>query len=62
MNMKGQALVEYLLIIAIIGLLAIFFIAAFGGFVKDSFTEMFCELTDKEYVEGEKEGYGTCID
>ena len=60
MNIKGQALVEYLLIIAVIGVMVMFFVVAFGGFVKDNFTELFCELVDKEYVPGEKEGQGTC--
>lgn len=62
MNTRGQALIEYLLIIAVIGLLVMFFVTAFGGFVKDSFTELFCELVDKEYVPGEKEGQGMCQD
>ena len=60
MNNRGQALIEYLLIVAVISLFLIFFIVAFGGFVKDSFTEMFCELVDKEYIPGEKEGHGSC--
>ena len=62
MSEKGQALVEYLLIIGVVSIFVIFFISAFGGFVKDSFTEMYCELVDKNYVEGEKEGLGRCID
>lgn len=62
MNAKGQALIEYLLIIAVIGIMVIFFVSAFGGFVKDNFTELFCELVDKEYVPGEREGQGTCKD
>ena len=62
MNTKGQALLEYLLIIGVVGILVMFFFTAFGGFVKDSFTEMACDLLGKDYVAGEKEGQGTCVD
>lgn len=62
MNIKGQALIEYLLIVGVIGVFIIFFVSAFGGFVKDSFTEMYCELFDKDYVPGEKEGEARCVE
>ena len=62
MNIKGQALLEYLLIIAVIGVFVIFFFTAFGSFVKDEFTSMACDLLGKEYVAGEEKGQGKCID
>lgn len=62
MNNKGQALIEYLLIVGVVAVFIIFFVAAFGGLVKDSFTEMYCGLFDKEYVAGENEGQGRCVE
>ena len=39
MNKKGQALVEYILIIALVSVLAIALVNYFGGYLKDSITK-----------------------
>ncbi len=57
---RGQALVEYLLIIVVVSVLAIGIIKILGGYVKDSMTKSSCELLDKTYVEGETPGEGKC--
>jgi len=59
-NKKGQALVEYVLIIALISVIIIGLVKAFGGYLKDAMTKTNCGLIGKEYVEGEKAGEGTC--
>lgn len=60
MNKKGQALVEYILIIAIISVIAITLVNYFGGYLKDSITKTSCSLVDEEYVKGKKPGEGSC--
>lgn len=60
LNNKGQALVEYVLIVAIISVITIAVVNYFGGYLKDSITKTSCSLVDKEYVEGEKPGEATC--
>ena len=60
MNKKGQALVEYVLIIALVSVIIIALVNIFGGYVKDSMTKTSCDLVGKEYVEGEKAGEGYC--
>lgn len=62
MNQKGQALVEYLLIIAVISVVVISVVKLFGGYLQDSMTKSSCALVDKVYVEGAKPGEGTCVD
>lgn len=59
---RGQALVEYLLIIAVISVIAIGIIKLLGGYVQDAFTKSSCELLNKNYVEGEKVGQARCED
>ncbi len=61
MNKKGQALVEYLLIIAVISVLIVSVLKMFGGYIQDSMTKTACALTDKVYVEGDKPGEGKCV-
>lgn len=61
-NNKGQALVEYVLIIAIISVITIAIVNYFGGYLKDSMTKTSCSLVDKEYVEGDKPGEAYCKD
>lgn len=61
-NKKGQALVEYVLIVAIISVITISLVNYFGGFLKDSITKTSCGLTNQVYKEGEKPGEGTCVD
>ena len=59
-NKKGQALVEYVLIIALVLVVIIGLVNAFGGYLKDAMTKTNCSLVGKEYVEGEKAGEGKC--
>ena len=59
-NKKGQALVEYVLIIALISVVIIGLVNAFGGYLKDSMTKTSCNLVGQEYVKGAKAGEGYC--
>ncbi len=59
-NNKGQALVEYVLIIALISVVIIGLVNIFGGYLKDAMTKSSCSLVGKEYKEGEKAGEGKC--
>lgn len=59
---KGQALIEYILIITLITILAVSLIKIFGGYLTDAVTKSSCELVDKVYIEGKKVGEGKCID
>ena len=54
MNKKGQALVEYVLIIALVTVIAVSLIKVFGGYLKDSITKTSCELVGETYVKGAK--------
>ena len=60
LNKKGQALVEYVLIIALITLVAITAVKILGGSIKDAITKTSCSVMDQEYVPGEKSGDGKC--
>lgn len=60
MNKKGQALVEYVLIIALISVVAIGLVNYFGGYLKDAITKSSCGMLGQEFVEGEKPGEGYC--
>ena len=60
MNKKGQALVEYILIIALVSVLAITLVNYFGGYLKDAITKTSCSMLGQEYVSGSKPGEGTC--
>lgn len=62
MNKKGQALVEYVLIIAVISVIAIALVNYFGGYLKDSITKTSCSLVGEEYVKGKKPGEAYCVD
>lgn len=59
-NEKGQALVEYVLIIALVSIIVIALVNAFGGYVKDAMTKTSCNLIGQEYIEGQKAGEGYC--
>jgi len=59
---KGQALVEYILIIALMSILIISLVKYFGGYIKDAITRTSCNISGMEYVAGEKAGDGTCED
>ncbi len=60
LNNKGQALVEYVLIIALVTVIAVSLIRIFGGYLKDSITKTSCELVGETYQEGSQPGEGTC--
>lgn len=62
LNRKGQALVEYLLIIAVISVAVVSIVRLLGGYLQDSMTKSACPLTDKVYVEGPKPGEGKCVE
>ena len=57
---RGQALVEYLLIIAVISVIVVSLVKLLGGYLQDSITKSSCELLDKTYVECAKPGEGKC--
>ena len=61
MNKKGQSLVEYILIIAVVSILIISLVNYFGGYLKDSVTKTSCSLVDKVYKEGANPGEATCV-
>lgn len=61
-NNKGQALVEYLLIIAVISVVVVGIVKVLGGYLQDSITKTSCSLVNKIYVEGQKPGEGQCVD
>lgn len=60
LNKKGQALVEYVLIIALVSVVIIGIVKTFGGYLKDSMTKTSCEVAGLEYVKGDKPGQGKC--
>ena len=62
MNKKGQALVEYVLIIALISVLAISLVSLLGGYLKDAITTTSCGIVGQVYEKGEKAGEGYCKD
>ncbi len=61
LNNKGQALVEYVIIIGLITVLAVALVSYFGGYLKDAITKNSCPLVGEEYVAGEKRGEGKCV-
>lgn len=61
-NNRGQALVEYLLIIAVISVIVVSVVKLLGGYMQDAMTKTSCSLVDKVYVEGSSPGEGTCVD
>ncbi|MBR1748166.1 MAG: hypothetical protein IJ743_00045 [Bacilli bacterium] len=60
-NNRGQALVEYVLIVTLISVITVSLVSYFGGFLKDAITKSSCSLVDKVYVEGTNPGEATCI-
>ena len=60
MKRNGQALVEYILIIALISVIAIALVNYFGGYLKDAITKTSCSLVDEEYIKGDKPGEAKC--
>ena len=62
LNNRGQALVEYVLIITLIVVVAISAVKIFGGRLKDSITKSSCSLVGQVYEKGDKPGEGKCVD
>lgn len=60
LNNKGQALVEYLLIIAVISVIVVSLVKLLGGYLQDAVTKSSCEIMNKTYVEGANPGEGVC--
>ncbi len=60
-NQRGQALVEYLLIIIIVSTIAIAVIGFFADQITDAVTKISCNLTNTTYVEGKSPGEGKCV-
>ena len=60
LNNKGQALVEYVFIVALISVITISLVNYFGGYLKDSITKTSCSIVGEEYIKGEKPGEGYC--
>lgn len=60
LNNKGQALVEYLLIIAVVSVIVVSLVKLLGGYLKDAVTKSSCEVMNKTYIEGVKPGEGVC--
>lgn len=61
-NKKGQALVEYILIIALMSIIIISLVKFFSGYLKDAITKTSCNIAGLEYVAGSKAGDGICDD
>lgn len=61
-NNKGQALVEYVLIIALISVVTVSIVNFFGGYLKDAITKSSCAMVGQVYEEGKKAGEGKCVD
>ena len=59
-NNKGQALVEYLLIIAVVSVIVVSLVKLLGGYLKDAVTKSSCEIMNKTYIEGAEPGDGIC--
>ena len=61
---RGQALVEYVLIIALISVIIVAVVKVLGGYLMDSLTKTTCSVkgTEYEYVAGKKAGEGKCVD
>ena len=59
-NNKGQALIEYILIITLITSVTAVAILVLGKAIRDGITKATCNVTGGKYVEGIKAGTGTC--
>ena len=59
-NRKGQALVEYVLIIVLISVIVVGIVSLLGGYLTDKITESTCSLVNEEYVKGKKPGDCYC--
>ncbi len=59
-NQKGQALVEYLLIITVISVVVVAVVKLLGGYFQDMMTKSSCNMMGYEYIPGAAPGQGTC--
>ncbi len=59
-NQKGQALVEYLLIITVISVVVVAVVRLLGGYLQDMMTKSSCQMMGYEYVPGAVPGQGSC--
>ena len=62
MNKHGQALVEYVLIIALVSVVIIGLVNMFSGYLKDAMTKSSCSLVGEEYEKDAKPGEGRCVE
>lgn len=60
MNNKGQALVEYVLIIAIVSVAVVSLVKLFSGYLQDSLTKTSCTMVGKVFISGANPGEGYC--
>ena len=60
-NNRGQALVEYVVIIGLVTVLVVGLVSYFGGYLKDAMTKTGCQLMGEDYEAGEKIGEGKCV-
>lgn len=60
LNNKGQALVEYLLIVSLVAVIIIGVFNTFSGYLKDSMTKTSCSIIGSNYIKGRKPGEGYC--
>lgn len=59
-NNKGQALIEYVLIITLITTVTTVAILYLGNTVRDQITKIVCEVSNTTYVVGDKPGNAKC--
>ncbi len=59
-NNKGQALIEYVLIITLITTVTTVAILYLGNTVRDQITKIVCEVSGTTYVAGDKPGNAKC--
>ncbi len=61
LNHKGQALVEYILIIALIVIIIFSLMQFISGYLHDAMTKATCEFSGRVYIEGKRPGEGICV-
>ena len=59
-NNRGQALIEYVLIIMLITSVTAVAVLFLGNAIKDSLTKTACNITGGTYQPGTSNGKGTC--
>ncbi len=62
LNNKAQALVEYVLIIALVSVIIFTAVNFLGAYIKDSITKTSCSLVGQKFIPGNKVGEGVCQD